>query len=198
MDKTSLEYYATPSEHRAWLATLAADPQLWFVVDSFPELAEAPATATVLRELTFQGRGHAQVFLGRNDLGPGPQWRIAGRRNELDFVVSQAVQLIPSVTQGDVLVEGRMAIMRRSDYERNGITFEPLRNWFREVGASLRKSLKTREMRLITRSATEAPATSARKVSVSPGAIAWRRGGKRLQQVAGSLIEFDIPEAVAD
>lgn len=193
MGTTRLEFYAVPAEQRVWLSALTTDPLLWLVVDSFPGSGAALATATVLQELTFQGPGQLQVFLGRKDLGPGPQWRIAGRRKELDFTASQAIQFVPSMVERDVLVEGRLAIMHRSDYERDGIAFEPLRNWFREIGGSLKTGLKTQQMRLITYSATEAPAPSARKVLVSPGAIVWRRSGKRLQQVAGSLIEFDIP-----
>jgi hypothetical protein len=199
LGSTSVEFYATPEEQRIWLSELTADPLLWFVVDAFPESPAAPATATVLRQLTLEGRGHLQIFLGRKDLGPGPQWRIAGQRKELHFTASQAIQLVPSLAHENVLIEGRLAIMRRSEYQRDGIAFEPLASWFRVVSRSLKAALNARETRLITYSSTEPPAPSRRKVLVSRGAIDWRKSGKRLQQTPGSLIEFDIPRAaVAD
>jgi len=199
LGSTSLEFYATPEEQRIWLADLAADSLLWFVVDSFPGSGAALTTVAALRDLVLQGAGHVQIFVGRRDLGPGAQWRIAGQRRELDFTASQAIQLVPSLSHEDVLIEGRLAIMRRSEYQRAGIAFEPLAMWFGEVGRSLKAALNARDTHLITYSSTEPPAPSRRKVLVSPGAIEWRKSGKRLQQIPGSLIEFDIPrEAVTE
>ncbi len=193
VSRTSVEFYATTDEQRAWLSKLAANPLFWFVVDAFPASPPRIVSPNELVDLGFDGPVYLQIFIGRKDRAPGPLWRSAAERNELDFVASQAIQFVPSQARGNVLIEGRMGIMRLAEYERQGVLFEPLHKWFRELARDLEHSVNARELRLIVHSATDADAPSRRPVLISPGAMAWRRSGARLQQVAGSLIDFDLP-----
>ena len=189
-----MAYYATGPEQRSWLIELAANPLLWLLLNYPRERRVIRADIDAVKALSFMsGPGEVQMLLGCKRLCEDPWWRSVGERDEIDFKGSQAIQLVPALVQGDVLLEGHIAIMQKADYEASGMKFEPLAGWFRSVCKSLAQAIMAQEIALTNLSLTERPTRSRRKVLISPGAISWRENGKRLKQFAETSIEFDIP-----
>jgi hypothetical protein len=194
MTQTDVTFFATPEEQRAWLLRLAGDPQLWWLASKPATKQYTSLVAESIQSMPFTGRSYAlRLYVGHKDLSPSPVWRQAGSAPELDFIRSRAIQVIPSLVDGEVLLEGHVSIMRPADYQAHGVAFQPLHRWFREVCESLEQTIAPPKATLIVLSPTEPPAPSRRKTALSKGAAAWKKGGGRLKQFSESVIEFDLP-----
>ena len=107
-----------PDELATWVKHICAELGLWLVVWRVGRNADLVAPKA-LQSSWFSGADESvQLFLGDPKLCVEPQWRVAGDRRELDFQRSYAVQLVPSLLakDGHTLLQGRLAIMRESDY----------------------------------------------------------------------------------
>ncbi len=107
-----------PDELAAWVKHVCAELGLWLVIWQVGRNADLVKPAA-LQSSWFTGADDSvQLFLGDPRLCPEPHWRVAGDRRELDLRRTYAVQLVPSLLakDGRTLLQGRLAIMRESDY----------------------------------------------------------------------------------
>lgn len=141
MSKTAQEFFWTPQELLTWLHRVCEELGLWFVVWRVGQSAEQVDPGSIQLSM-FQGakEDSVQLFLGAKSLCPEPQWRVAGDRREMDFTRSYAVQLVPSILSidGGMLLQGRLAIMRASDYDDKKRSAE-LRTLFGRLVSELKR-----------------------------------------------------------
>jgi len=118
MSKLNQEFFWMPDELAAWVRSVCAELGLWLVIWHVGRYADV-VNPEALQSSLFSGNADSvQLFLGDQRLFPEPQWRVAGDQRELDLRRTYAVQLVPSLLakDGHVLLQGRLAIMRESDY----------------------------------------------------------------------------------
>lgn len=187
---TSLAFFATIDEERAWLARILPTVD-WCVVDEVrPERRSVVISATDL--LGYFGAvelGESRVFMGRRALSQSPIWRQAGQRRELDVVRSRVIQFVPSLAIGEVLIEGRIDVLDSAAYSKRDIDPRPIQDWFREA-----RRLLVDVLCGTTTSEEDARGSRVGSTVFSSGAIAWFRGGGRLKQFLESNIEISPPK----
>ncbi len=192
MGNLLVEFYATPDEQRVWLTRVLSRHDTWCARWQ-PGIGEPefPFGAALLENSIFRGNDEAMLFLGRKDLTALPTWRENERgHRDIDFVRSQAIQVVPSRVVRDVLLEGRIAIMRATYYEDAGISVRPVRKWFHEVGRSL-EQLRLPGAMLLQRTTT-GRIKEWQSVIISRGAADWRQSGGSLKQFVDGGVEFDV------
>jgi hypothetical protein len=119
MSKLTQEFFWTPDELIRWIQRVCGEADLWLVVWRVGRNADIVSPEVILPSW-FEGVDDSvQFFIGDPALCSVPQWRIVGDRRELDFTRSHAIQLVPSLVapDGRTLLQGRLAIMRASDYD---------------------------------------------------------------------------------
>ena len=145
--------------------------------------------------LTFEAQveNASMIFLGNETLMPKPVFEFTpkgGRR--LNLVQSKAIQFVPSaLVERRVLLEGRMAIMRKSDYQLDAIPWEPIVEWFRSVSQSFKDTIGHKGAILI-QNTTLGTVKEWHQVMVSQDAVNWRRTGGLLKQFPRGEVEFDV------
>jgi hypothetical protein len=141
MSKLAQEYFWTPDELVGWVKHICRDLGLWLVLWRVGRNAELINPETLLPSMFQGGDDSVQLFLGDPTMCPVPQWRVAGDRRELDFVQSYAMQLVPSLVAPDdtTLLQGRLAIMRSTDYD-DGKRYTELNKLFRRLKADLKRN----------------------------------------------------------
>lgn len=193
MSKTHLEFYSTPDEQREWLQKQVSDLAVWVVLwTPGRDCCYYPPGNLNVTSLKFNATNADEImlFLGCKELAEKPGWRESPHGNEIDFKKSRTIQFIPSLVVGEILLEGRLAIMRELEYEQDGIDPKPLFRWYRQVVKSL-ASIKAPEA-VITQQTSLGDLKEFPSVVVSLGAIKWRCKGRRLKQFPGSAVEFDV------
>ncbi|MGB5102435.1 MAG: hypothetical protein WBO04_03835 [Steroidobacteraceae bacterium] len=141
MSKFAQEFFWTPTELLTWLRRVREELGLWLVVWRVGKSAELVELDSIQPSMFCGGQEDSvQLFLGTASLSPAPQWRVTADRRELDFQRSYAVQLVPSMlsTDGRMLLQGRLAIMRPTDYEDQKRAAE-LAKLFRRLTAELKR-----------------------------------------------------------
>ncbi len=194
MSQTRLEFYATPSEQREWLKRPFSEPGIWGLVWRYGEgYRYFPDGLCDVENLQFGGENEDELmlFLGRRDLAETPAWRATPRGDQIDFKKSRAIQFVPSLTIcNHILLEGRIAILRPSEYQTDEIPSKPLLQWFRQVARSL-YSLKAPGT-ILTQRTADGSQKEWQNVIVSSGAVAWRCAGGCLKQFPKGMVEFDL------
>lgn len=141
MSNITQEFFWAPEELVSWLKRVCGELGLWLVVWRVGQDATM-FSPEAMQPSMFEGvpEDSIQVFLGTPSLCPDPRWRIVGDRRELDFAQSYAVQLVPSIlsSDGKTLLQGRLAIMRATDYD-DGARAAELAKVFRKLKAELRR-----------------------------------------------------------
>ena len=197
MSKAHVEFFATPEEQLDWLRELLSGDRVWCVVRTLPPNwgIELVASARLLRQLSLtksDATGGTQVFLGRKDLVPVPIWRTednGGR--DIDFIRSQAIQYSPSVVVREhILLQGQMAIMRRSYYNDAGVDPKPLHQWFRQLANSF-SELKTAGT-VVLRDPAHGTEKAYPDIIATAQAAEWQRTGHLLKQFVDGAYEFIV------
>lgn len=141
MSNITQEYFWAPEELVSWLKRVCSELGLWLVVWRAGQDA-ALFSPEAMQPSMFEAapEDSIQVFLGKPSLCPDPRWRFVGDRRELDFAQSYAVQVVPSILSADgkILLQGRLAIMRATDYD-DGARAAELAKLFRKLKAELRR-----------------------------------------------------------
>ena len=141
MRKFAQEFFWTPAELLAWLRRVREELGLWIVVWRVGKSAEVAELDSIQPSMFSGGQEDSvQLFLGTATLSAAPQWRMVADRRELDFQRSYAVQLVPSMLSADggLLLQGRLAILRPTDYEDEKRAVE-LAKLFRRLAAELKR-----------------------------------------------------------
>jgi hypothetical protein len=190
---SEIAFFAGPEEQRRWLYDTLGDTT-WCVAEHTRDQRVTGVDRSQVDELTFERDPLSlQLFLGRRDLCDAPVWReTADGRPTVDFVRSRAVQYVPATIAQDVMIEGRLAIMRDRYYADLGLEFLPFKSWFTSLVTSLERAIHTPGVRVLSRLESEPWAVTPRKILVSPMAIEWRKAGHKLKQAAESRVEFDF------
>jgi len=197
MRKSERPFFATPDEQRLWLRNLLADKSIWCVLRVFPPnwKIEVVTDTEFLEELQLKKDGDIggfDLYLGRSDLISAPVWRSTGDgRRDIDLTRSQAIAYDPSmVADGDILLEGQMAIMRGTHYEEAGIDPKPLRKWFGEMTKSFGE-LSAGGV-VVCRDPNSGKEKEYPDIIATQGAVQWQRSGRLLKQFVRGAYEFDI------
>jgi len=133
------------------------------------------------------------MYIGRSDLAHAA-WEKTQSGDKINFVNSQAIQFVASLmVEGRVLLEGRIAIMRPSDYKQHNINPANLMRWYRKMRESL-SSIMAHDFVVIQRT-TLGTLKEWRGVGITPGAVALRFKGVLLKQFAEGAVEFDIKQS---
>lgn len=196
MSKSECPFFSTPNEQIGWLRALLANDKFWCVLRVFPpqwkiEHVNGTKFLEGLQLTKEDDIGGLQLYIGRTDLVPVPIWDGPSGDRDIDVTRSQAIQFAPSmVADGQILLEGQLAIMRGIHYEKAGIDPKPLRKWFREVTKSFRQlgaggSIVSRDLR--SGEEVDYPFAIATR-----GAVEWQRSGHRLKQSAKGGYEFEV------
>jgi hypothetical protein len=197
MGRTQLEFFALPHEQLQWLREFLADDNIWCVLwlpppnHSIHEVAGTQFLAEL--ELTAgDERGGPMLFFGRKDLVSAPQWTTdANGERELDFTRSRAILFEPSrVVADNVLLTGRMSIMRPSQYKEAGIDPKPIQRWMRQVVQSFVR-LQPTGVRVLTVDA-ETSRTGDSGFVATPSAIEWQKSGHLLKQFLRGAGEYRV------
>ncbi|MBX9790669.1 MAG: hypothetical protein K2Y37_17265 [Pirellulales bacterium] len=194
MSKKLLCFFAHPSEQVRWLKERLNDPEIWCVGKmGVPTSEYFTVDSDSVDSLQFTGIHGTELmlFLGHANLQTDVVWRSTARHIlEIDFVRSQAIQCLPSlIVDASILTEGQLAIMDASYYEEVGIDPRPLQRWFRDVVRSFRA---LRAPRMALGKVDHAAIKRWPSVVVSPGAVDWRKSGRKLKQFPKGAAEFDI------
>jgi hypothetical protein len=114
-----------------------------------------------------------------------------GRRTEVDFIRTGGVLFEPSViVRPNVLLEGRLAIMGRSEYERNGMDAKKIRSLYNIVLREL-KRFAASDAKVFLK-LTNGSWFPQRGELASPGALNWYNQGNLLKQFYDGPGEFCI------
>lgn len=190
---TSLAFYASVNEQRVWLSHALHDVRGWSIANWFrQDRFEEILPQHIGRNLGTDNWHALRIFIGRSDLSAAPVWRNTSVGKEIDFIRSRAIQIVPSATIDEMMLEGRIDIMRASEYQRIGVDPLPLMQWFRLMQRSLEKMLQFDGAYLVGRKGHRSGFPSRRRALVSRDAAAWRHSGHDLKQVPESTIEFDV------
>ena len=192
----SFEFYALPDEQRQWLAEIVSQEGIWCLVNSWKP-GHGDQYYCIHKEaelkshfLPITPKGTLMFFIGRTGLSK-PVWRDSPRGKELDFIRSQAIEFSPSlIVRESILLEGRLAIMRPSEYSLHGIDPNPLSRWYRPIRKSL-TSIMTKDYIVVQRTTT-GEIKEWHEIGVTHGAVTWRLGGHLLKQFPQGAVEFDI------
>ncbi len=172
-----------------------ADPRVWAVSEHVTPRQLQRLTPASISALRLEGREFSvRVFFGRADLQSEPVVRPDAEGLQVDFGPSQVVQYVPSMMDGDTVLEGHLAILRHADYARIGVSARPISRWFTALARSLEQSIGNSGAKLVTVSPGRAPAPTRGHTLVSPGVAALSRAGMRLKQFVDSRIEFSVTE----
>jgi len=135
------EYFWTPDELIPWIRRVCGENQLWIVLWRVGSSAEIISPESISPSW-FEGSGdYLHFFIGDPAVCPAPQWRFVRGTREIDFALSYAVQLVPSLMapDGNTLLQGRLAILRPADYE-DASRYAELRKFFRRLRSDLRRN----------------------------------------------------------
>lgn len=191
--KMSYEFYALPEEFNKWLLKLISDDSVWCMAwypgkdDPYYLIRDKDISS-----LSYQAEFEDSVmfFVGRRELSD-IVWEDTKRGKRIHFIKSQAIQIVPSlIVQERILLEGRMAVMRPSEYTLQGIDPKPILRWYKQVRKSL-TSIMSREYIIIQRTTT-GKIKEWLEVGVTPAAVAWYHRGHLLKQFPQGAVEFDI------
>jgi hypothetical protein len=190
----SFVFYATPEEQRHWLMEQIEKNKVWMVGWSFGRKYFEIRNPDDLKSLSFDAKhvDNLIIYLGRYDLAR-PVWQRVQNENRIDFINSQSIQFVPSLPVGkDILLEGRVGIMRPSEYKVHGIDPAKISQWYRKTRESL-SSIMLDSVVIIQKTTTgkvkEWPA-----IRISPGAVARHRKGGLLKQFPDGAVQFEIKE----
>ena len=188
----SFEFYALPNEQRKWLADQMRNEQVWILAWSHSKKYFEITNTADLRELAFESEAdnNIVIFIGRRDIS-NIVWRNTKSGKRIDFIKSQAVQFVPSLTvRKNIVLEGRIGIMRDSEYNENDIDPTPVKKWFRTLNASLR-SIMAKDYAVIQHAST-GEIRKLRNTGVTQKAVEWRQKGKMLRQFPDGEVIFDV------
>ena len=192
---TSLEFYITPTEQQNWLDQLVSDSRVWCVFKRFGQTyREYPDGDDKRGCLQFDAKNERDLllYIGHKEIVPSPVWRTTLRgQQDIDFKKSCAIQLIPSlVVNNEILLEGRLAILRKAEYEEEKINPRPLFHWFRKVVSTL-DSLRFPGA-VLAQQTTKGTIKQWKEVLVTPGAVQWWQKGYKLKQFPRGEVAFSI------
>lgn len=191
----SFEFYALPDEQQRWLMKLVLQEGIWCLAWNSAEDGYRYDTIRYeedLHRLSFESEHEDSLmfFIGRTDFSQ-IAWEDKPHGKELDFIKSQALQFVPStVVSGYILLEGRLTIMRPSEYNLHGIDPKPLSRWYKQIRKSL-TSIMTKDYIVVQRTTT-GEIKEWHEIGVTYGAVTWRLGGHLLKQFPGGAVEFDV------
>lgn len=192
MAETSVAFFATAKEQQAWLGRLLADGSLWAVAKRTGAAGYMAVASADLDRLRYEGPDSSlRIFVGRRALAAQPTWRKGSRGAGIDFVLSQAVQVVPCMRQRGVCYEGTVSIMRPIDYTSAGVLAKPVRDFFSNVVRELRPMLAD-AVRVRVALPGEEPRRATGKFLVTKGALELYRNGQRFRQFADSMVEYSL------
>lgn len=188
------EFFATRDEQRQWLIDQSLVENVWMFGWSFLTKYFEITGGSDIKNL--RPEEEYLFYIGRSGLAY-PMWRKikGGERNDIDFVRSQAIQFVTSfIAEENILIQGRLGIMRLPEYKPQGIDPAPISRWYRQIRKSL-SSIMTHDVIVVQR-ITNGSLKEWRDIGITPGAVAWRRRGGLLKQFAKGSVEFDISPAL--
>lgn len=186
------EFFWLPEPLTTWVQRICQDQGLWLVVWQVGNSAELvdPESLPSSRFRSAQDKP-IQLFLGEPSLCQSPVWRTVGDRREVDFPRSYAVQLVPSlvVNEGTTLLQGRIAILRMSDYEdeRRAAALAEL---YRRLRTALKRESDARNV--VVQPMTDGTRKRWKDVLVGSGVS---DSGLKLKQFSAGTVEFDVEPA---
>lgn len=188
MTKLTQEFFWTPDELIGWIRQMCGDAGLWLVIWRVGHNADVVSPDAMLPSW-FEGMDDSvQLFVGDPLLCSVPQWRIVGDRRELDFTRSYAVQLVPSLVVPNVktLLQGRLAIMRESDYDDASRYIELLK-LYRRLRSDLQRASDSG--RVVVQSLSTGGRKKWADMLVSPAVVGFNA---KLKQFSRSEVEFEL------
>lgn len=192
MSETSVAFFATAKEQGTWLGRLLADASIWAVAKRTAAAGYTAVSVADLGRLGYKGPDSSlRIYVGSKSLSAQPIWRKGSRGAEIDFVLSQAVQVLPCMHQGAVCYEGTISIMRPTDYASAGVLAKPVRDLFGKVVGELRPVLAD-GVRVRVALPGEEPRRAIGNFLVTRGAFELYRSGQRFKQFADSVIEYSL------
>jgi hypothetical protein len=114
------EFFWTPTELVEWIQRIVPSMRLWLVLWPIGGNAHLAEVRDLQADIfNCQLEDSIRLFLGDTRLSADPVWRHVNGRQLLDFQLSYAVQLVPSVIAPNckTLLQGNLAILSLSKYE---------------------------------------------------------------------------------
>lgn len=169
-------------------------PDIWCVTERFRVGRRAFVNPS---ELTIDMLGNrfskARFFLGRSEELAEARWISDGPSERIDVVRSLAVLFEPSIATSEVVLAGRIAVMRANDYDDAGVDDTELMKWYKALTKSLRTTLASPSKVSLIVSAPGKPKAPARgSFMVSKEAAQAVQHGLRLKQFAESNIDLEL------
>ncbi|MBM3240375.1 hypothetical protein FJZ31_29180 [Candidatus Poribacteria bacterium] len=194
MNTTIYQFYATIDEQKKWLVQILSAKDIWCLLwkpsDGYRYF---PIGITELEKISFEAEHEddLMLFLGCHGLTIEPVWLETPRGVRLDFIRSQALQLVPSlVAENTILLDGRLSVMRRGEYERAGVNPTKLFQWYRKIRQSFVALMSSNH--ILVQKTNDGKIKRWTDVGISPGAVLWYHEGHSLKQFPQSPVEFDI------
>jgi hypothetical protein len=188
-----MDFYAHPSELEGWLDNVLADRSNWLV--AWDVRPDAYMNITLQDRLSgaaswgIAGGPGPYFFIGNRLLTNGPKMSVrAGGKEEISFLESLCVRLVPSFIHGPVLLEGTIGSFQLKKYRQVANGHEFLL-WKNKLILSLKKKIFQ-----VSAVAAQVRADGSEKiwhnVLVSPAAIDWVAQGGKLRQFERGPVEF--------
>ena len=194
-----IAFFAGLDEQAKWLSGVASTWDGWcaWPDEDAKDIVIRPL-AEAARLLTVSEKVPQRIFLGRADLAR-PVWRLGGAGRSLDLTESQAVQLVPAVRRGGILLEGRLDMMRPFNRVADDRRYRETREWFRKLRRSLVAAWDISGFHVRIRSTSGATRLAGGRVVVSPAALESYRKGGVMKQFEEATLSFEVRrEADAD
>jgi hypothetical protein len=188
-----MEFYALPEELDRWLASVFAEDRNWALCwkvhsNTYTRVIHS-AHANGQVQWSIAAGSKPEFFIGNKNLCSGPIMRKRPDGvEEIDFLASLCVRVVPSFVSQGVLLEGRIESFPRSKYNGspNATKFW---TWRRQLILFLRKSVFPMPA-VASQLLTDGTTKTWESVFVSQGAIDWFSKGGKLKQFVNGPVEM--------
>lgn len=192
MTPRSVELLATAEEQCEWFRSALADADAWCLYERHRANVQAlVAPSQLVPEMFGNEFSNARFTFGRRSLGE-LAWRSGSASCDVDHVASRSITFEPSVVARREVISGRIAILSRVAFEERGVSDRDLVRWFGSFVRTLRTQVSQRSMKVFVTSPSAPAAQTRLAIIVSDRAREAYEAGRRLVQVAGSRVHFEL------
>jgi len=188
-----MEFIALPAEFIIWLEEVIADSEHWTLIWHVRRGIYSIASTNDLGDYgNEQNPYDVQFFVGNRQLSERPRMLLRDDgKEQIDFVNSLCVQVIPPFVVGDVLLEGNVKALPPRKYVDIPLKREFV-SWKRRLFRWFEQKICEKSA-VVTQVLTNGEKKELRGVIISLGAIEWHRSGGKLKQFYDGSVEF-IPK----
>jgi hypothetical protein len=190
-----MDFFFLPDEEKQILASLYHEQGLHLIKETmdYPLEINNSNIRSIKLELDEPRFWQIQIIIWDKDIVEKPILREikmkSGKRTEVDFIRTGGVLFEPSVIiRPNILLEGRLATMGPSEYERHGMDSKKIKAMYNIILKELRRHSDRKAKVFLKR--PDGTLLPVRGEIASPGALDWCKKGNLLKQFPEGGAEF--------